>query len=110
VKRMMLIAAMLAATTAIAVEDFTTATVLDSATKVTGGLTGTGYKTILVENGGSAAIYCSKNASVTVDDGHKVGGSDGFRSFPAEGPIYCIAASSQSGTGRDQVIVWGSYK
>lgn len=102
--------ALLIAMPAFAVEDFTTATVLDSATKITGGLTGTGYRTILVENGGSAAVYCSKDPDVTTDTGHKVGANDGFRSFPAEGPIYCIAAAPQSGTGRDHVIVWGAYQ
>lgn len=101
--------ALLLATPALAVEDYTTATVLDSATKVTGGLTGTGYKTILVENGGGAAVYCSKNASVTMDDGHKIA-ADGWRSFPSEGPLYCIAAAAQTGTARDHVIVWGSYQ
>lgn len=87
---------------------YASVTVLDSATNVTSTLSGMQFKTILVENGGAAAVYCSANPSVTTDTGHKVGANDGFRSFPYDGPIYCIAAASQSGTGRSHVMVWGS--
>lgn len=92
--------------------DYATVTVLDTATDVTSTLTheAGSYRTFLIENGGGAAIYCSKDPSVTTDTGHKVGANDGFRSFPNDGPLYCIAAASQSGTGRAHAIVWGSYQ
>jgi hypothetical protein len=81
-------------------------------TNVTTNLDGrAAYKTIMVENGGTNAIYCAKDESVTTNTGHKVNGSDGWRAFPYEGPLYCIAASAdQTGTSRDKTIVWGSYQ
>jgi hypothetical protein len=81
-----------------------------SATNITAGLTGqTTYRTIAVENGGANAIYCSRDSTVTTDTGHKVAGSDGWRSFPYDGPIYCIAATAaQDGVARNHTIVWGS--
>lgn len=90
--------------------DYGTVNVATSATNVTAGLTRTaGYTSILIENGGANAIYCSLNPSVTVNTGHKVAASDGWRSFPYDGPIYCIAATaSQTGAARDLTIVWGS--
>lgn len=91
--------------------DYATVNVTTSATNVTTGLGDTRYKSILVENGGVNAIYCSRNPSVTTSNGHKVAASDGWRSFPYEGPVYCIAATaSQAGAGRDLTIVWGSYQ
>jgi hypothetical protein len=99
---------MLLATPALA-DDWDDLPVLTTATKVTGGLTGTGYKTILVENGGSASIYCSRNPAVTTDTGHEVPAEDS-RSFPHDGPVYCIAAVAQTDAARDRTIVWGSYK
>lgn len=91
--------------------DYDDLPVLDAPTVVTANLSNMGtYKTIMVENGGSAAVYCSRNPSVTVNNGHKVAATDGWRGFPNDGPLYCIAASSQSGTGRDQLIIWGSYQ
>lgn len=83
-----------------------------SATVVTATLTGTAaYKTVMVENGGSNPIYCSMDPAVTVNTGHKVAASDGWRAFPNDGPLWCIAATaSQAGTARDRTIVWGSYQ
>lgn len=91
--------------------DYDTVNVGTTATNVTAGLTNpTSYRTILVENGGSNAIYCSRDPSVTTDDGHEVPAGDS-RSFPYDGPIYCDAATAaQTGTGRDHTIVWGSYQ
>lgn len=91
--------------------DYTTVAVSSSTpTKITGGLTGTGYTSILVENGGANAIYVSRDPAVTVNTGHKVTASDGWRSFPMEGPLYALAATAdQDGTGRNHTIIWGSY-
>jgi Tfp pilus assembly protein FimT len=92
-------------------EDYDTVNVDTSATNVTSGLSDTRYKSLLVENGGSNAIYCSRDPAVTTNTGHKVAASDGWRSFPYEGPLYCIAATAaQTGTARDLTIVWGSYQ
>jgi hypothetical protein len=91
--------------------DYVTSNVLASApVEVTASLgSRTGYRSILIENGGSNAIYCSRNPSVTTNTGHKVGANDGWRAFPWDGPIYCIAAvADQTGTNRDLTIVWGS--
>lgn len=90
-------------------DDYDDLPVLTTPTKVTGGLTGTGYKTVLVENGGSASIYCSRNPSVTTDNGHEVPAGDA-RSYPHDGPVYCIADVAQTGTARDRTIIWGSFK
>jgi hypothetical protein len=91
--------------------DYTTVNVLTTVTNLTSGLTGTGYKTILVENGGANAIYVSRDPAVTTNTGHKVTASDGWRSFPFDGPLYAIAATaSQDGTSRNHTIVWGSYQ
>jgi hypothetical protein len=91
-----------------------TATVLDTATNITASITseftGQTFKTVRVENGGIAAVYCSRDPAVTTNTGSKVAGSDGWQSFPYDGPIYCIAAASQSGVARDHVIVWASYQ
>jgi hypothetical protein len=90
--------------------DYDTVPVLTSATNVTSGLSSqTAYKTILVENGGSNAIYCSRNPSVTTDDGHEVAAGDA-RSFPYDGPLYCICSVAQTGTARNHTIIWGSYQ
>lgn len=92
--------------------DYTTVNVSDvTATRITAGLTGTGYKNVLVENGGPNPIYVSLDPAVTVDTGHEIAASDGWRSFPYGGPLYAIAATApQDGTGRNKTIVWGSYK
>lgn len=92
--------------------DYTTVNVSDTTpTRLTASLTGTGYKTILIENGGPNPIYCSKDPSVTVDTGHEIAANDGWRSFPFDGPIYAVAATAaQDGTGRNRTIVWGSFK
>lgn len=92
--------------------DYTTVNVLNTvATSLTSGLTGTGYKTILVENGGPNPIYCSPDPAVTVNTGHEIAANDGWRSFPWNGPLYAIAATAdQDGTGRNHAIIWGSYK
>jgi hypothetical protein len=93
--------------------DYATVAVSSSTpTKVTATLTGVpSYKTVLIENGGSNPIYCSRDPNVTTNTGHKVGGSDSWRGLPYDGPVWCIAATaSQTGTGRDVTIVWGSYQ
>lgn len=92
--------------------DYCTVNVGTSATNVTSCLTGGPYKSVMVENGGANAIYCSRNPSVTTDDGHKVAANDGWRSFPFDDPnLYCDAATAaQDGTGRNKTIIWGSYQ
>lgn len=92
--------------------DYTTVNVSNvTVTSLTSGLTGTGYKTILVENGGPNPIYCSRDPAVTTDTGHEIGANDAWRSFPFDGPIYAIASTAaQDGTGRNKTIVWGSFK
>lgn len=92
--------------------DYITVNVSNTApTSLTAGLTGTGYKTILVENGGANPIYCSRDSAVSTDTGHEVAANDGWRSFPYDGPLYAIASTAaQDGTGRNRTIVWGSYK
>lgn len=108
-KRLPIILCLLAAPAMAA--DYDTVNVATSATNVTAGLGETRYKSILVENGGANAIYCSRDPAVTTSTGHKVSASDGWRSFPYEGPLYCIAATaSQNGTGRDLTIIWGSFQ
>lgn len=65
-------------------------------------------RSILLENGGSNAIYCSTESDVTTDTGHYVAPTNGWRSFPYA-KIYCIAATAaQTGTGRDHTLVWVS--
>lgn len=88
---------------------YATVNVSDSTpTNVTASLSGMQFKTILVENGGSNAIYCSADSAVTTDTGHEVLSGD-KATFPYDGPVYCIAATdAQTGTGRDHTIIWGS--
>lgn len=110
--RWLLLGLMLTSATAFAGADDCTVNVSNAtATNITSCLTGGPYKTILVENGGANAIYCSRNSSVTTSIGHKVAASDGWRSFPFDGPVYCIAATAaQTGAARDLTIIWGSYQ
>lgn len=91
--------------------DYTTVVVGESATNVVADLTNNNtYRTYMVENGGSSALYCSRDPSVTVDTGHKIAANDGWRFFPNDGPLYCVAAVAQTGTDRSHTIVWGSYQ
>lgn len=65
-------------------------------------------KSIMIENGGANAIYCSPESDVTVNTGFKVAPGDGWRSFPNV-PMWCIAATAaQTGTNRDTTLVWVS--
>lgn len=65
-------------------------------------------RSILLENGGANAIYCSTSSTVTTNTGHKVAALDGWRSFPYA-KIWCIASTAaQTGIGRDHTLVWVS--
>jgi LSD1 subclass zinc finger protein len=64
-------------------------------------------RSLLVENRGANAIYCSPSSTVTTDTGFKVS-AGGWRSFPYV-PVWCIAeTASQAGTGTDRTLVWVS--
>lgn len=76
----------------------TTATLMTTASPVRQGT--------LVENKGTASIFCSSDSAVTTSTGFTVE-AGAQMVFPSE-VLYCIAAVAQAGTGTDRTMVWES--
>lgn len=89
-------------------DDMRSYAVLSTATQVFDpAASGSTYrKSLKVINRSAAAIYCSPESDVTTNTGDVIAAGASLP-YPAV-PIWCIAASSQAGTGTDRTIVWES--
>lgn len=69
--------------------------------------TSTTRRSLLIENRGANAIYCSPNSTVTIELSFRLG-PGAWRSFPGT-VVWCIAeTAAQTGVGTDRTMVWES--